>query len=192
MIKKTIKRYSLWLTLGVVITIAASSGVWANEVEKGKIPAEHLAKSAKQLPWGAAIWDNGEAVQALKKGKGMLWIDTRPSSFFSKGTVRGARLMPYNKTGGQGNDLTRAGLETAIREAGLTKETAKIVFFCQGPKCHRSYNAAFVAIAQWEFLPANIVWFRDGYPNLFKEVKASGKLKRKAKRYLSDEALSQL
>ena len=100
-------------------------GVWANEVEKGKIPAEHLTKSAKQLPWGAAIWDNEEAIHALKKEKGVIWIDTRPSSFFSKGTVRGARLMPYNKTGGQGNELTRAGLESTIKEAGLTKETAK-------------------------------------------------------------------
>ena len=160
--------------------------------KRAKFLADHLTKSAKQLPWGAAIWDNEEAVQALKKATGVLWIDTRPSSFFSKGTVRGARLMPYNKSGGQGNELTRAGLEAAIQAAGLTKETAKIVFFCQGPKCHRSYNAAFVAISEWEFSPENIVWFRDGYPNLFKEVKASGKLKRKAKRYLSDEALSQM
>ena len=164
----------------------------AAEVEKGKIPAEHMAKTAKSLPWGGLVWDIDEAVTQLKSKEKALWVDTRPESFFKKGTVRDAVLMPYNKTGSKGNELKKEDLEAAIASAGWSKEAVKIIFFCQGPKCHRSYNASFVTVSEWGFPPENIIWFRDGYPNLFKAVKKDSKLKRKAKKYLSDAGMKQL
>ena len=100
--------------------------------------------------------------------------------------------MPYNKSGAEGNLLTAAKLQELLGARGLTKNTAKIVFFCQGPKCHRSYNAAYVAVDQWGYNPENIIWFRAGYPYLFKQVKANAKMRRRAKMYLSDRGLSQL
>ena len=164
----------------------------AAEVEKGKIPAEHMAKTAKSLPWGGLVWDIDEAVTQLKSKEKALWVDTRPESFFKKGTVRDAVLMPYNKTGSKGNDLTKEGLEASLASIGLPKKDAEIIFFCQGPKCHRSYNAAFVAVTEWGFSPENIIWFREGYPNLFKAVKDNAKLKRKAKKYICDAGMKQL
>jgi hypothetical protein len=164
----------------------------ANEVEKGAIPGEHLSKSLKKLPWNAAIWDVKEAVTQLKSSKKALWIDTRPESFFTKGTVKNAILLPYNKTGKKGNDMTEETLGDAVSAAGLEKDSAKIIFFCQGPKCHRSYNASFIAITQWGYPPANIVWFRAGYPHLMKEVQNNPKLKRKAKKYISNEGVKSL
>jgi len=100
--------------------------------------------------------------------------------------------MPYNKSGANGNDMTKDKLEAAITAAGLSKYSAKLVFFCQGPKCHRSYNAAFIAVTEWGFKAKNVIWYRDGYPILFKEVKNNPKMKRKAKRYISDDGITQL
>lgn len=166
--------------------------LWAQEVGKGKIPQEQLSKSYKTLPWGGGIWDINDAVAQLKKKENMVWVDTRPASFFKKGTVRNAVLLTYNQSGKEGNQMTKASLEAAITKAGLTKDNAKIVFFCQGPKCHRSYNAAYTAVTNYGFPPENIIWFRDGYPPLLKTVKNNPKLKRKAKKYLCDAGLKQL
>lgn len=180
----------LFVVMGLAFLLVGTA--FAKEVNKGEIPAEHLAKSCKNLPWGVAVWDLDEAIPVMNNGEKILWIDTRPGSFYDKGTVRGAICKLYDKSGVADNDLSAKTLEEAVQKAGFTKENAKIAFFCQGPECHRSYNAAFMAVTQWGFSPKNIIWFRDGYPELFKQVKASAGLKRKAKTYLSDVAVSQL
>lgn len=176
------------LPLGLILSATAQ----AEEVDKGKIPEEQLASSFKQLSWGSPIWDVPEAVDHLKTGGDILWVDTRPESFFTKGTVAGAVLLIYNKKGMAENTLTPESLEKAIADAGLAKDSVKIVFFCQGPKCHRSYNAAFVSVTEWGYSPEQVIWFRDGYPNLLSAVKADPKLKRKAKKYLSEAGVKQL
>ena len=188
------KRLALMLGGGalVILTCFVPLNLYANEVNKGQIPADHLAKSYKTLPWGVEIWDVDEAVSHLKSKDKVLWIDTRPNAFFEKGSVRGAVLMPYNKTGEKGNELTKEKLGAALAAAGMSKNSTKIVFFCQGPKCHRSYNAAYITVTQWGFDPKNVIWFRDGYPTLFKKVKETPKLKRRAKRYISNDGISQL
>jgi hypothetical protein len=178
--------------LGVLLTGIIFTGAQAEEVEKGKIPAEQLASTFKKLPWGVAIWDVDEAVTQLKSGNKTLWIDTRPESFFKKGTVQGAILLEYNKQGKEGNAMTQETLAKAVSDAGMSKDDGTIVMFCQGPECHRSYNATFVAVNDWGYSPERIVWFRAGYPLLFNAVKDDPKLKRKAKKYLSDEGVKQL
>lgn len=172
--------------------LSLSGQVMAAEVGKGKIPAAQLDKSFKTLAWGVPVWDVPEAVAALKKGKDTLWVDTRPESFFKKGTVADAVLLIYNKKGMAENTLTPESLDKALADKGISKDNATIVFFCQGPKCHRSYNASFIAVTEWGYDPAKIVWFRDGYPFLFKEVQGNAKLKRKAKRYISEAGIKQL
>jgi rhodanese-related sulfurtransferase len=121
-----------------------------------------------------------------------VWIDTRPDSFFKQGSVRNAVVLLFDKSATPGNGLNQAKLEAAIQAAGLSRDSAKVVFFCQGPECHRSYNAAYVAVTQWGFKPENVIWFRAGYPLLVKEIQADAKLKRKAATYLTDEAVANL
>lgn len=182
------------LTIGLIVfgLVALAAPGMANEVNKGEIPSDHLNPSCKALPWGAVVWDLEEAVASLKANEKVIWIDTRPDSFFQKGSVRSAVLLPYDKSGAATNALTPEKLEALVAAQDLTRETAKIAFFCQGPKCHRSYNAAYMAASAWGYTPQNIIWFRAGYPNLFKDVKADAKLRRRAKAYLSDNGLSQL
>ena len=175
-----------------IICIFFTLTAQAQEVEKGKIPADQLASSYKSLPWGCPIWDVQEALTQLKSDEKVLWVDTRPESFFKKGTVRGAVLFPYNKKDAPDNALTEKTLATALTEAGVSKDSGKIIFFCQGPKCHRSYNATFVAVTDWGYKAENIIWFRAGYPLLVKEIKSNPKLQRKAKKYISDAGVKQL
>jgi hypothetical protein len=188
------KRLTPILIAGVALAVVFGvfCAVGAEEVDKGKIPAEHLASSCKVMPWGSPVWDTPEALDCMNKKEKVLWIDTRPDSFFKQGSVRNAVLLMFDKSSVGGNDLTKDKLEAAIQAAGLAKDSAKIAFFCQGPECHRSYNAAYVAVKQWGFKPENVIWFRAGYPLLIKEVQGDPKLKRKAAAYLTDEAVANL
>lgn len=185
------KWYVVLLWMVFFIGFQTSTGL-SQEVGKGQIPAAHLLKSLKILPWGSPIWDVDDAVSQIKAKNKILWIDTRPESFFKKGSVKNAVLFPFNQSGKEGNSLTKEILEAQVLKAGMTKDDAIIVIFCQGPKCHRSYNAAFVAVTKWGFKKGNIVWFRDGYPVLFKMVKNSPKLKRRAKKYINEAGVKQL
>jgi rhodanese-related sulfurtransferase len=165
---------------------------FAADVKKGEIPEDQLAPTYKKLPWGVPVWDVGDAVAALKKGENFLWVDNRPASFFKKGTVSGAVLLVYHNKANPENTLTKESLEKAIIDAGLSKESANIVFFCQGPQCHMSYNATQAAVNEWGYSPEHVVWFRGGYPDLLQEVKNNPKLKRSAKKYLSEAGVNQL
>lgn len=185
------KQTILTLICGLICTFFTFTAQ-AQEVDKGKIPSDQLATSFKVLAWGSPIWDVEEAVSQLKSKEKVLWVDTRPESFFKKGTVRDAVLLPYNRQSASDNEMTPESLEKAVTDAGLSKDSAKIIMFCQGPKCHRSYNGTYIAVSEWGYKAENIIWFRAGYPLLMKEVKNNPKLKRKAKKYLSDEAVKQL
>ena len=175
-----------------LLAFTLSQTPFAQEVDKGKIPPDELATSFKKLAWGAPIWDVSEAVTNLNTGGNILWVDTRPESFFKQGTVNGAVLLTYDKKGKEENTLTKESLEKAIAAANFSKDSVIVAFFCQGPECHRSYNATFIAISEWGYSPDKIVWFRAGYPLLLTDVKNDPKLKRKAKVYLSEAGVKQL
>lgn len=186
------KKGLMALCMGCALALSTGQAVLANEVDKGGIPAAELEGSFKKLAWGSPVWDNDEMIQAYNDDAKILVVDTRPDSFFQKGTLRNAVLLAFDKSDAADNSMSEASLAEAIAKAGLTKETAKIVLFCQGPKCHRSYNASFIAVSKWGYKPENIIWFRDGYPNLVKKIQDDPKLKRKANKYLSEEALKSL
>lgn len=189
------KKYAtlgLSLAFGCAMLMATATSALAQEVNKGEIPAAQLESSYTKLDWGVQIWDVKEALGLLDSADKALWVDTRPASFFGKGTVRGAVNLPYDKTGAADNTLTADSLSAALAKAGLSKESTKVLFFCQGPTCHRSYNASYVAVKEWGYAPEQIIWFRAGYPDLFQSIKADAKLKRKAKKYISDEGLKDL
>ncbi len=162
----------------------------AEEVDKGKIPVSHLDKSLKELPWGAKIWDEDEAIEAIKSKKNVLWVDTRPSRFVEDGNVKGAVNLEYDrKDSSYKTDkyLNKDSLNKEIEKMGKEKDVL-VAFFCQGPKCHRSYNASFTAIKSWGLSPSNVIWFRAGFPMLLEKIKSTPKLLRKSYKYLTDEA----
>jgi len=77
------KNFFLVLTVMSVFAFLATP-LYAIEVGKGGIPADHIAKSCEALPWGVTVWDVQDAVSHLKAKDKILWIDTRPKSFFKK------------------------------------------------------------------------------------------------------------
>lgn len=167
------------------------------EVAKGNIPAKFLDPSLKELPSGIAIWDIEEAIQALKDEKGKyLWVDTRPVSFVNAGTVKNATHLVCDLKGTpipedqHGLEFSQERLETAIKQVDGDLNAVRVLFFCQGPKCHRSYNAALRSVSEFGMDPSQIVWFRAGYPNLEKYILGNPKLKRKIANYLQGAILN--
>ncbi len=176
----------LFVTSGIAVSQEA-----LEEVDKGNVPVEYLDESLKTLPNGVTIWDVDEAIQALQDRSGAyLWIDTRPTLHYMAGSIANAVHLFYNKNESgipddENNILTHDTLDEAIQKLQENKqEDLMIVFFCQGPECHRSFNVSLRAVQQWNFDPSHIIWFRAGYPALADHVMNNPKLKRRIARYL--------
>ncbi len=184
------------IVIGIVSLLYAAGAADFTEVDKGKVPAEFLDKSVKQLPNGIAIWDAEEAVSAIKnKTENLLWIDTRPESFFKTGTIAPAVLLCYNKNETvapktETQILTAETLKNAVAKVNTDASKVTVLFFCQGPKCHRSYNAALHAVSTWNYPAAKMVWFRDGYPDTYNYIVNDKKLKRRMSKYLKGDVLN--
>lgn len=185
----TLVGFMLFLWTG--LTLAAPECKECEEVAKGKIPAKFLDPSLKTLPSGIAIWDVEEALPALKDKKGKyLWVDTRPGSFLEIGTTKNAVNLVCDLQGipipeaDTPNAISKEKLFDAMKAVDPDINAVKAIFFCQGPKCHRSYNAALRCVKDYGLGVDQVVWFRGGYPNLEKYILSDPKLKRRVKKYL--------
>jgi len=182
----------IFLTIVLLFCTAAvfSQCKECDEVAKGKIPTAFLDKSLKELPSGIQIWDIPEILTALKeKESRTLYIDTRPESFYKMGTLNHAVLLICDQNGKKlplkdaPHEFTKDKLLEAIKTLGSPEEV-RLVFFCQGPKCHRSYNAALRCVREFGIPASQVVWFRAGYPKLFEKMDNDPKLSRKKAKYL--------
>ena len=191
------RRFGSTLAAGLLLLLfpglifAAVECKECEEVAKGKIPAQFLDPSLKILPSGIAIWDVEEAMPALKdKGSKYLWVDTRPGSFLEIGTTKNAVNLVCDLQGVPIPDvdaphaITKEKLIEAMKTVDPDINAVTVVFFCQGPKCHRSYNAALRCVKDYGFGVDQVVWFRGGYPNLEKHILTDPKLKRRISKYL--------
>lgn len=161
------------------------------EVAKGKIPEKFLDPGLKMLPSGIAVWDVDEAIAALKDKKAKyLWVDTRPGSFLDIGTTKNAVNLVCDLQGvpipqaDAPNAITKDKLFAAMKKIDPDMDLVTVIFFCQGPKCHRSYNAALRCVKDYGLGVDQVVWFRGGYPNLEKHILSDPKLKRRITKYL--------
>jgi hypothetical protein len=160
------------------------------DTDSRAIPLEHLNKSCKRLPWGVEVWDIEEAVLRVTNGAAVLWVDTRPDTAFRQGSLRDAVPLPFEDRPGAGR---KDRLDAAIRARGYSPATVKIAFFCEPETCsHSSYQATFQAVSLWGIDPKNVVWFREGYSPLLKEVRENPLLRRRARYFLDDSAMSRL
>ncbi|WP_320045368.1 rhodanese-like domain-containing protein [uncultured Desulfobacter sp.] len=191
------KQYAFFLVVCVMLLCwtglvsAATECKECEEVAKGKIPAHFLEPNLKMLPSGIAIWDVEEAIVALKEKKAKyLWVDTRPGSFLDIGTTRSAVNLVCDLQGeaipeaDAPNAITKDKLLAAMKTIDPDINSVTVIFFCQGPKCHRSYNAALRSVKDYGLGVDQVVWFRGGYPNLEKHILANPKLKRRITKYL--------
>lgn len=191
------RQYVFSLAVGLMLLcctgliFAATECKECAEVAKGNIPAPFLDPCLKMLPSGIAIWDIEEAIPALKaKQAKYLWVDTRPGSFLEIGTTKNAVNLVCDLQGiaipeaDAPNAITKDTLFAAMKTIDPDINLVTVVFFCQGPKCHRSYNAALRCVKDYGLGVDQVVWFRGGYPNLEKHILANPKLKRRITKYL--------
>lgn len=190
-VKKTVFTLMSFFVCGMLFLGHAEECKECIEVAKGKIPPQFLDKSIKSLPSDIAIWDSPEAIEALNDPDAkILWVDTRPESFYTIGRVKGSVLLLCDLKGAPitGEDkkieLTEEKLRAAMAEIDPDISKVKVAYFCQGPACHRSYNAAIRSVSDYGFPASQIIWFRDGYPGLLEYVNNDPKLKKRITRYL--------
>jgi len=191
------KVYVFSLAVGLVLlfrtglVFAASECKACEEVAKGQIPEQFLDPGLKKLPSGIAVWDVEEAMPALKdKHAKYLWADTRPGSFLEIGTTKNAVNLVCDLQGvpipeaDAPNAITKDKLYAAMGMIDPDINAVTVIFFCQGPRCHRSYNAALRCVKAYGLRADRVVWFREGYPNLEKHILSDPKLKRRITKYL--------
>lgn len=83
--------------------------------------------------------------------EGVLFVDPRRDSDWAAGRIPDAEHLELNTNFN----------EASLLDAAEGDKTAKVVFYCNGPKCARSAKCATQAIS-WGF--TNIFYFRDGFP----------------------------
>lgn len=98
-----------------------------------------------------------ELKQAMDAGEPMILVDALESRHAM--TIQGAVSLPYAGSFGTFHDQIQTVLAEALTNLLQGRAEASLVFFCQGPKCWESYNAALRArAAGFE----NVSWYRGG------------------------------
>ncbi len=189
--KMVSRAFLLLLISSIFVSVHSSECIECVEVDKGKIPEKFLNEKLKDLPSGIAIWDVQESIKALtEKAPNILWVETRPSIFFNMGTIKNSALLVCDLKGkplpdsDKENGMTKEKLEAEMKKINSDISKVKAVFFCQGPKCHRSYNAAIRAVKEYGLSANQIIWLRAGYPNIEKKILSTPKLNAKKALYL--------
>ena len=102
--------------------------------------------SPSQVP-GAVTLTTDQAHALFKQG--VLFVDVRRDSDWEAGRIAGAEHLELHKV---------------LSEESLSKIVGKgdpVVFYCNGPKCHRSSKASAKAVS-WGF--KKVYYYRDGFP----------------------------
>jgi len=106
------------------------------------------------------------SVSDAKKAQsnGALLLDTRKTSQVSEEKIEGAVKALYKEKGGNKN---RMGNFDASKDKFTTKnipadKNAKLITYCNGPRCWRSFKAA-VTLTKMGY--KNVYWMRDGIPS---------------------------
>ncbi len=90
--------------------------------------------------------------------KGVKFCDARKPFEYAQKRVKGAINTYYNEKGGKKNK--KVGWDTSKDKFDLSKLPGTCVYYCNGPKCWKSYKAAVVAQKNGK----TTYWLRDGVP----------------------------
>lgn len=91
----------------------------------------------------------------------ILFVDTRTKMKFAEGHIKGAIFSDYNHA----KENKKVDGDTSLDKFDITDlpkdKSTKIVFYCQGAGCWKSYSYARAAEKTGY---KNSYWFRDGLP----------------------------
>lgn len=107
-----------------------------------------------QIPGGQVITTKG-LLPLLQQGGGALVFDVLGAGQ----ALPGAMALAWAAQPGSFNDATQQQLAQALQQATQGRNEVPMVFYCGGPQCWMSYNAALRAIRLGY---RNVLWYRGG------------------------------
>lgn len=110
-------------------------------------------------PAGVKIIEAKEVVDLQKQGA--VLVDTRKTSEYAEGTIKGAISVPYDPEK-SAKDTKFDSTQDKFDLAKLADKNAKIVLFCNSGTCWKSYKAA-VVLSKAGY--KNLFWYRNGVPD---------------------------
>ncbi|MCW5746706.1 MAG: hypothetical protein KIT36_10960 [Alphaproteobacteria bacterium] len=143
---------------------APTAGTYGEETADFGVPAQRTLQSSlgsptpTALPAGIGKVLSTQALDnELRKGTDFLLVDVLEAPH--QRTIIKARYIPYGGRAGNFNDLVQQQLTSELANLTRSRTDYPIVFFCQGPRCWESYNAALRA---YEAGYRNLYWYRGG------------------------------
>lgn len=128
----------------------------------GLISATSLVQAQETpaaAPAGVKLID-AAAVQAMQ-GKGAVLVDTRKTSEFSDGTIKGAISVPYDPEK-SAKDVKFDASQDKFDMSKIADKNKDYIVFCNSGTCWKSYKAAVVmSKAGYK----NVHWYRNGFPD---------------------------
>ena len=95
--------------------------------------------------------------------KGAVVVDVRSAGEFGAKRIQGAQLVSYSEVSGRVPGGTYADDPFGLHEIG----GSKVVFYCNGPECWKSYKASKRALDSKRF--EKVFWLRGGLPEWERE-----------------------
>jgi len=121
--------------------------------------AAYAADTPDAAPAGVKLV-NAKAVQDLQAA-GATIVDTRKSSEYGEGSIKGAISVPYDpEKSAKAADFDSS--QDKFDMGKLKDKNAAIVVFCNSGSCWKSYKAAVVLSKNGY---KNVNWYRDGFPD---------------------------
>lgn len=116
-------------------------------------------ETPETAPAGVKMVD-AKQVQDLQ-AKGAVLVDTRRSSEYGEGSIKGAISVPYDPEK-SAKDANFDSSQDKFDMGKMADKNATIVVFCNSGSCWKSYKAA-VVLAKNGY--KNINWYRNGFPD---------------------------
>lgn len=116
-------------------------------------------ETPETAPAGVKLVD-AKQVQELQ-AKGAILVDTRRSSEYGEGSIKGAISVPYDPEK-SAKDAKFDPAQDKFDMGKLADKNAVIVAFCNSGSCWKSYKAA-VVLAKNGY--KNVNWYRNGFPD---------------------------
>jgi PQQ-dependent catabolism-associated CXXCW motif protein len=105
---------------------------------------------------GGRVVTTPELISMLQSGQRVVLVDVLPGPH---PTIPGALMLPDAGFGQSFDDQVQQQLKAALDQAMAGNPATPVIFFCQGPQCWLSHNAALRAI---KLGFANVGWYRGG------------------------------
>lgn len=95
---------------------------------------------------------------------GAIFLDARKAIDMARGKIKGSLKASYKDKGGNKNKIINwdKSKDSYVKEYFPANKNTKIVTYCNGPKCWKSYKLAVVLVKDHGY--TNINWLRDGFP----------------------------